>query len=64
VLGAVHDHRVADAIADAFVLPGVVLSLLDLVGREGTEGPQRWWHRIAGAGILAAGVLLIAGVIG
>lgn len=36
VLGAVHNNR--DAIADALVLlalPGVLLSLLDLFGREG-----------------------------
>ena len=65
VLGAVHDQR--DAIADAFVLlaiPGVVLSMLDLFGREGVETPMTWRNRIAGTALLALGLLAVAGVIG
>jgi hypothetical protein len=65
VLSAIHNNR--DAIADAFVMlaiPGVVLSLLDLFGREGDQPPMGWWHRVAGCVILAAGLLLVAGVIG
>ncbi|HSP64702.1 MAG TPA: hypothetical protein VLO10_00795, partial [Candidatus Deferrimicrobium sp.] len=65
VLGAVHDSRTA--IADAFVLlslPGLLLSLLDLFGRDGPGITLRWWQRIGGAALLAVGVLQIAGVFG
>lgn len=65
VLGAIHNNR--DAIADAFVLlslPGLVLSLLDLFGRDGPGITLRWWQRVGGAGLLAVGVLQIAGVFG
>jgi hypothetical protein len=57
-----HDPR--QLIADAFVilsLPGLVLSLLDLVGRDGARCRLTWWHRIAGAGVLAVGVLFVLG---
>jgi hypothetical protein len=65
VLGAIHNNR--EAIADAFVLlslPGLVLSLLDLFGRDGPGITLRWWHRVGGAGLLVVGVLQIAGVFG
>jgi hypothetical protein len=64
VLGTIHDHR--DALADAFVLlaiPGAVLSLLDLFGREGNTSPLRWRHRFAGTAVLLVGVLLVFGVL-
>jgi hypothetical protein len=65
VLGAIHNNR--EAIADAFVLlslPGLVLSLLDLFGRDGPGITLRWWHRVGGAGLPVVGVLQIAGVFG
>ena len=62
MLSAVHDSR--NAIADAFVLltiPGVVFSMLDLLGRERVETPLSWRNRIAGTAILAVGLLAVAG---
>jgi hypothetical protein len=57
-----HRHRApADLIADAFVLlslPGLLLSLLDLIGREGPVRDMRWVERFAGAGVLVLGVFL------
>jgi hypothetical protein len=54
-------------LAYAFILlaiPGLVLSALDLFGREGPEPEMSWSMRIAGSAILAAGILLVVGVIG
>jgi hypothetical protein len=63
VLGAIHDHR--DAVAFVLLaIPGVVLSLLDLVGREGEEPPLRWWRRLTGAVVLVAGVVVVLGFFG
>ncbi len=65
VLGAIHNSRTA--IADAFVLlslPGLLLSLLDLFGRDGPGITLRWWQRIGGAALLVIGVLQVAGVLG
>ncbi|MEA2932188.1 MAG: hypothetical protein QOI56_973, partial [Actinomycetota bacterium] len=55
-----------DAIRDAFVLlslPGLALSLLGLLGREGAERELRWREQLLGIPILAFGVLLVVGVI-
>ncbi len=55
-----------DAIRDAFVLlslPGLALSLLGLLGREGAERELRWREELLGIPILAFGVLLVLGVI-
>jgi hypothetical protein len=64
VFGAVvfHRHRPpAELIADAFVLlslPGFVLSLLSLLGRDGPERDLHWTARFAGLAVLMAGIFL------
>ena len=45
-------------------LPGLLLSLLDLFGRDGPGITLRWWQRIGGAALLVIGVLQVAGVFG
>ncbi|MGH2943928.1 MAG: hypothetical protein ACRDLN_14255, partial [Solirubrobacteraceae bacterium] len=53
-------------LADSFVLlslPGFLLTLLSLFGREGDEPPIGWGKRIAGVAILAAGILLALGLL-
>ncbi len=60
-----HDPR--QLLADAFgilSLPGLALSLLDLVGREGHRRELTWWHRVAGVAVLAVGVLFVLGFVG
>jgi len=65
VIDQLHDPRTL--IADAFVLlalPGLVLSLLDLVGRDGHKRELTWLHRIAGTAVLAVGVVFVLGFVG
>jgi hypothetical protein len=53
-------------LADTFVilaLPGFLLSLLSLFGREGDEAPMGWGKRIAGLGVLIVGILLVLGLL-
>jgi hypothetical protein len=53
-------------LADSFVLlslPGFLLALLSIFGREGDEPPIGWGKRIAGIAILAAGILLALGLL-
>jgi hypothetical protein len=53
-------------IANAFVLlalPGFLLSLLQLFGRDGDEPEIGWGKRIAGVGLLALGILLVLGLL-
>jgi hypothetical protein len=52
--------------ADSFVimaLPGFLLSLLSLFGRDGHQPPIGWGMRIAGITILLAGILLVLGLL-
>jgi hypothetical protein len=53
-------------LADSFVilaLPGFLLSLLSLFGRTGHQPAIGWGKRIAGIAILAAGILLVLGLL-
>ena len=53
-------------LANSFVLlalPGFLLSLLGIFGREGEERELGWGKRFAGLGVLVAGVLLTLGVL-
>jgi hypothetical protein len=62
-----HLHDPRQLIADAFVLlalPGLALSLLDLVARDGTRRELTWGHRIAGTAVLLVGVLFVLGFVG
>lgn len=59
-----NSHQV---LADAFVvlaLPGLALSIVGLFGRDGVETPLTWWHRAAGAAVLATGILFVLGFVG
>jgi hypothetical protein len=65
VASQIHDPR--QLIANAFVLlslPGLALSLLDIVGRDGAKRELTWRHRIGGAAVLATGVLFVLGYVG
>lgn len=44
-------------------LPGFLLSLLSLFGRDGHQPPIGWGKRIAGIAILVAGILLVLGLL-
>jgi hypothetical protein len=58
------DEHAQSFLADSFVilaLPGFVLALLPVFGREGVEPATGWGKRIAGIAILAAGILLALG---
>jgi hypothetical protein len=44
-------------------LPGLTLSLLGLVGREGGAGATSWGHRAAGSLVLVAGLALVLGYV-
>lgn len=69
-LGALLIHTM-DESADAFLatsfvilsIPGFVLALLGLVGRDGDESEIGWPSRIAGVGLLALGVMLAYGLL-
>ncbi|MDX6718949.1 MAG: hypothetical protein QOJ63_1203 [Solirubrobacteraceae bacterium] len=53
-------------VADSFVLlslPGFLLSLVSVFGREGDEPPLGWGKRLAGIGLLVAGILLVLGLL-
>jgi hypothetical protein len=52
-------------LADSFVvltLPGFLIALLPVFGREGPQPRLGWGKRIAGIAILAAGILLALGL--
>jgi small-conductance mechanosensitive channel len=58
------DKHAQSFLADSVVilaLPGFVLALLPVFGREGDEAATGWGKRIAGIAILAAGILLALG---
>lgn len=60
------DEHAETFLADSFVLlalPGFLLSLVSLFGREGDEPEISWPKRIAGIAILVAGVLLVLGLL-
>jgi hypothetical protein len=60
------DEHSETFLADSFVilaLPGFLLSLLSLVGREGDPPAIGWSKRIAGIAILLAGILLVLGLL-
>jgi len=60
------DETAETFLADSFVLlalPGFVLSLLSLFGREGDQPPIGWGKRIAGLAVLVAGILLVLGLL-
>ncbi|MEA2187205.1 MAG: hypothetical protein QOK16_2216 [Solirubrobacteraceae bacterium] len=60
------DEHSKTFLADTFVLlslPGFLLSLLSLFGREGDQPSIGWGKRIAGIAILVAGVLLVLGLL-
>lgn len=53
-----------DLLRAAFValpLPGLIMSILALIGRDGPRPTLGWWHRLGGAVIFVAGVLLALG---
>jgi hypothetical protein len=65
LLATMNEHS-KTFLANSFVilaLPGFLLSLLGLFGREGDEGPIGWGKRIAGLAILITGVLLVLGLL-
>jgi hypothetical protein len=60
------NERSETFIANSFVLlslPGFLLSLLSLFGREGGERRIGWGKRVAGSAILVAGTLLVLGLL-
>jgi hypothetical protein len=60
------DETAETFLANSFVLlalPGFLLSLLNLFGREGDERRIGWGKRIAGIAILVAAVLLVLGLL-
>jgi hypothetical protein len=62
-----HLHDPRQLIADCFVLlalPGLILSLLDLVARDGAKRELTWLHRIGGTAVLLVGVLFVLGYVG
>ena len=66
LLLATMDEDADTFLANSFVLlslPGFLLSLLGLVGREGDERAMGWGKRIAGVGLLIAGILLGLGLL-
>ena len=66
LLFATMDEDSGDFLANSFVLlslPGFMLSLLGLFGRDGDERPMDWGKRIAGVGVLLAGILLSLGLL-
>ena len=66
LLLSVMNDKAHDFLANTFVLlslPGFVLSLLQLVGRDGDEPEIGWGKRIAGLGLLIFGVPLALGLV-
>ncbi len=60
------DENVESFVANSFVLlalPGFVLSLLALFGRDGDAPRIGWGKRVAGVGLLAVGVLVGLGLL-
>ncbi|MDQ3849165.1 MAG: hypothetical protein M3296_00915 [Actinomycetota bacterium] len=58
------NERSSTFLANSFVLlalPGFLLSVLNVFGRDGDDRSIRWGHRIAGIAVLAAGVFLVLG---
>jgi hypothetical protein len=56
-----------ELLADAFVIcaiPGLVLSLAGLIGRDGPDTRLTWWHRAAGTAVLLVGVAFVLGLLG
>jgi hypothetical protein len=64
-LGWLAKHNIHDPVqllGDAFVLlaiPGVVVSSLDVLGRQGVQRRLRWSDRAAGTALLGVGVLFV-----
>jgi hypothetical protein len=59
------DEHAETFLANSFVilsLPGFLLALLSVFGREGRQPPLGWGKRIAGIAILAVGILIALGV--
>ena len=55
-----------DFVANCFVIlsvPGFVLAIVNLFGRDGEEREIGWRHRIGGSAVLALGVLLALGMV-
>jgi hypothetical protein len=66
LLIATMNENAHDFLANSFVLlslPGFALSLVGLFGRDGEDRDIGWGKRIAGAGILVLGVLLVEGML-
>jgi hypothetical protein len=60
------NERSETFIANSFVLlslPGFLLSLLSLFGREGDERRVGWGKRVAGIALLVAGIMLVLGLL-
>jgi hypothetical protein len=56
------DRHSETFLADSFVilaLPGFLLALMPVFGRDGDRPPIGWGKRIAGIAILAAGIALV-----
>ena len=45
------------------VIPGLVLSLLELFGREGADREERWAQQSAGLALVALGALFVLGYV-
>lgn len=61
LLFATMDESADTFLATSFVLlslPGFLLSVLGIFGREGDECAMSWGKRIAGVGLLVAGILM------
>ena len=66
LLLSVMDENAYDFLATTFVLllvPGFLLSLVSLFGRDGDEARIGWGKRFAGVGVLVLGVLLALGLV-
>jgi hypothetical protein len=66
LLISVMNEKSEDFLANTFVLlslPGFVLSLLHLIGRDGDDPSIGWGKRVAGVGLLVLGVLLALGLL-
>jgi hypothetical protein len=61
LLHTMNEHS-ATFLADSFVilaLPGFLLALMPVFGRDGDRPAMGWAKRIAGIAILAAGIVLV-----